>query len=469
MKVAEKEHRRQETEIQLLKEKEEREALQLKVEKAEKQILELSEKLRNSQNFLKIKTEDLKIVKQKSENEEIKTLEEQEKRIDAEKEKGRIEGENLLLKEQINRFQTQISRLKEKYGEVNFDEQIKPIENNEAERDKTSRKAKEEIGKEKLEKEPGRFENQRGKSFALVKGQSQTLEEGKESVTQLNVRDKYLKGKQTRKSFTSFEKLITNQKDNDNDKNSPQKISDKQEIEKERRKRNDVTEHAQVLEGNKLEDNLQDQKKGSANMHQNDELIKIKEKLSNFKMNFPISILNQDSEEIDFISIDEYQRKIIKKSIKNSIISLSRVFESGIWSMEVQFSVAESNWIAVGIVQDSYTIPPNSRPDLSPHQEHMAIYTGSAWTKNVMCKGINIVGNAPIESQIVKAELNFGKGTLSFFLNDLQQPVYISGINEKVRFIIYLFTVGATCSILSLKKIATPAAENMQNEKGVNW
>lgn len=29
------------------------------------------------------------------------------------------------------------------------------------------------------------------------------------------------------------------------------------------------------------------------------------------------------------------------------------------------------------------------------------------------------------------------KGTLTFFFNDVQQPLYISGINEKVRFIVW--------------------------------
>lgn len=51
--------------------------------------------------------------------------------------------------------------------------------------------------------------------------------------------------------------------------------------------------------------------------------------------------------------------------------------------------------------------------------------------------GIRTNGNQGfIKNQIIRLEFDSFKGTLIFFLDGVQQPVYISGIKEKVRFIV---------------------------------
>ncbi|KAA6310684.1 MAG: hypothetical protein EZS28_056267, partial [Streblomastix strix] len=60
-------------------------------------------------------------------------------------------------------------------------------------------------------------------------------------------------------------------------------------------------------------------------------------------------------------------------------------------------------------------------------------------------------------------------GTLIFFLAGTQQPVYISGIKEKVRFIICMYYANSYCIIRSLKKLAAPTTGHVANEKVVQW
>ncbi|KAA6367144.1 MAG: hypothetical protein EZS28_037329, partial [Streblomastix strix] len=55
------------------------------------------------------------------------------------------------------------------------------------------------------------------------------------------------------------------------------------------------------------------------------------------------------------------------------------------------------------------------------------------------------------------------------FIDNVQQPVYISGINEKVRFIFHIGGNYSSCLIRSLKKLEAPTSVNIENEKTVQW
>ncbi|KAA6403214.1 MAG: hypothetical protein EZS28_001263 [Streblomastix strix] len=84
--------------------------------------------------------------------------------------------------------------------------------------------------------------------------------------------------------------------------------------------------------------------------------------------------------------------------------------------------------------------------------------------------GIRTNGNQGfIKNQIIRLEFDSFKGTLIFFLDGVQQPVYISGIKEKVRFIIYMKYPGSSCTIRSLKKLSAPTVGHVANEKSVQW
>ncbi|KAA6383480.1 MAG: hypothetical protein EZS28_020994 [Streblomastix strix] len=172
------------------------------------------------------------------------------------------------------------------------------------------------------------------------------------------------------------------------------------------------------------------------------------------------------------IDIDGKQKKLIKRG-KNEIantVSLSEVLEYGIWELEVQFS-NNGQCGAIGIVDNSYNIPAQADPDHSPHVNHMAIYAGAGWNSGkVQCKGSNTSGNKSFEdNQIIKAEYDSEKGTLIWFVDGVQQPVYITGIRERVKFMISLYNAGSICTIRSLKKLANPTCKHLGNENTVHW
>ncbi|KAA6378663.1 MAG: hypothetical protein EZS28_025810 [Streblomastix strix] len=156
-------------------------------------------------------------------------------------------------------------------------------------------------------------------------------------------------------------------------------------------------------------------------------------------LNYPVSVINNDPPEIVFSDIDGVMKKISKQNDRFVTISLTQVLENGIWTMEVEFNNS-NDWAAIGIVRDTYEIPPNIYPNRNPHRDHMVLYgMHSFGNGKVFYKGNGTSGNIAFkDNQKIKAEFDSEKGTLIFSVDGVQQPVYVTGIDEKVRFIVWL-------------------------------
>ncbi|KAA6366295.1 MAG: hypothetical protein EZS28_038177, partial [Streblomastix strix] len=186
---------------------------------------------------------------------------------------------------------------------------------------------------------------------------------------------------------------------------------------------------------------------------------------------FPITLINPDPTDFDFADVDGKQKNIIKKKDGTTgTVSLSKVLENGTWELEVQFSNGGQTG-GIGIVKESYNIPAGCQPDSNPHDQNMQLHMQDRWGSGyVYCKGTNTTGNITFkDNQIIKAEYDSEKGTLIFFVDGVQQPIYITGIKEKVRFIVFMAYSGATCTIRSLKKLKQPTSAHVANEQTVQW
>ncbi|KAA6368529.1 MAG: hypothetical protein EZS28_035945, partial [Streblomastix strix] len=137
-----------------------------------------------------------------------------------------------------------------------------------------------------------------------------------------------------------------------------------------------------------------------------------------------------------------------------------------------EFENGGGNTSALGIVRDTYTIPAGDvDPSQPPHAQHIAFYEGQWWAGGrVYNKGAHVGNNTRFnDNQKVILEYDSYKGTLMFFVGGKQQPDYISGIKEKVRFIVFLYLAGSSCLIRSLKKLAAPTSGHVANEQAVQW
>ncbi|KAA6379300.1 MAG: hypothetical protein EZS28_025172 [Streblomastix strix] len=187
-------------------------------------------------------------------------------------------------------------------------------------------------------------------------------------------------------------------------------------------------------------------------------------------LSYPIEIINKEPDCVIFVDIDGYQKKISKKKTGDNTISLVQVLNNGIWTLEALFQNTKGYFITIGIVRDSYDIPANAAYADKPHTDHIAAFRGKSSTYPVWYKYQGIGRNTKFkDNQILRLEFDSFKETLILFIDNVQQPVYFSGIKEKVRFIIYMYQAGASCTIRSLKKLNTPTSKHLENEQTIEW
>ncbi|KAA6386950.1 MAG: hypothetical protein EZS28_017521 [Streblomastix strix] len=195
-----------------------------------------------------------------------------------------------------------------------------------------------------------------------------------------------------------------------------------------------------------------------------DRFIRIVEQL-----NYPISIINKDPNYVEFIDIDGVQKKINMKYYYDCTISLVQVLNNGIWSIEAMFQNSEG-FAVIGIVRDSYAIPAKADYENEPYTNHIAVFCSGGYYNAAYYKGQSTYGNELFnDNQILRLEFDSFKGTLILFINNVQQPVYFSGIKEKVRFIVNMYYDKSSCTIRSLKQLIAPTSKQIANEVAVQW
>ncbi|KAA6382236.1 MAG: hypothetical protein EZS28_022239, partial [Streblomastix strix] len=252
----------------------------------------------------------------------------------------------------------------------------------------------------------------------------------------------------------------------------------KDEIEKEKLEKQKIFEEKKqqnITEINKLKqenqkENTEKEKLKQENAKLLEEVEKYKPKPTQVIINqdFPIQIINHDPSSFGFADVDGVQKKITNLKQNYNSVSLTQEMSEGIWSMEATFQ-NKQNYGAIGIVRATRNLVTNNCPCCEDGCKDIVIY-GCGCTEYFSCKGNRYPGNTQYgDNQLVRAELDFGKETLTFFLDNVQQPVYIYGIREKVRFMVYMYNNGTSCTIKSLRKLSQPTVGQVANMKAIQW
>ncbi|KAA6377026.1 MAG: hypothetical protein EZS28_027447 [Streblomastix strix] len=169
--------------------------------------------------------------------------------------------------------------------------------------------------------------------------------------------------------------------------------------------------------------------------------------------------------------IQDLNRKAVALKQEYLSVSLNKVIKDGIHRIEVRFEKFNQYGFSVGsvgIVKAGYKIPYPCYPYGEPHAKNMLLYYG--YYGNIYFKGISTSGNVQFsDGQLIAMELNADVGTLHFFVDGIQQPVFVRGIKEAVKFYFYIFYQDSSFSIVSVKKLPVPTAKTLPNEKIVQW
>ncbi|KAA6381639.1 MAG: hypothetical protein EZS28_022834 [Streblomastix strix] len=131
-----------------------------------------------------------------------------------------------------------------------------------------------------------------------------------------------------------------------------------------------------------------------------------------------------------------FRRAVAQQQKISLVIPLNKVIRDGIHRCKVRFENCNGDEYAnifVGIVKADYQIPCPCNPRLNPNNQSMVAYTG--FSSHVYYKDIETEGNDHFsDDQLIEMELNMITGTLHFFVDGIQQPVFVHGINGAVKF-----------------------------------
>ncbi|KAA6400090.1 MAG: hypothetical protein EZS28_004384 [Streblomastix strix] len=478
--------------------KEKNEKIEIKV-KLQNEI-ELEKKLQEKENErieieLKFKYES------EAKNELIVQVKDTEQSLQQEIERRRnVEDENRRIKKENEKQKKENERLKQELKDESYlvkDFEQKYVSEFE-EKEKEQIIANEELQKRKeVEKQLRDEQNQKRKALEMIESKTQTISELEE--TNLNdQKDKQIKTEEYEKEKEKNEKIEKQIKKAKND----EEIRKQTEIEKQKveqknsqlSKENEKMKYEVIQMKMKYGEQQTDQlikDLENKEREKDEEIQKLKEDLQKERLKnekekkkaekeklkleppqeLQINIINPDP--VDFSSSVEAngQLKISKKQNKWNTFSLSQVLENGVYATEVEFFNTKGGHSAVGIVKDTYTIATDGiMPGSSPHDQNMAAYVGARYNGQVYYKGTTTAGNTRfVDNQIVKMEYDSEKGTIIFFVAGIQQPVCISGIKEKIRFITTIHHADAYCIIRSLKKLSAPTSGHVANEQTVQW
>ncbi|KAA6399122.1 MAG: hypothetical protein EZS28_005358, partial [Streblomastix strix] len=415
------------------------------------------------------------------------------RRRNVEDENRRIKKDNQNQKKENERLKQEVEDESDLIGEF---EQKYLSEHEEKEKVKII--ASEELQKrQEAEKQLRDEQNQKRKALELIASKNQTISELEETnlkdqrFTQIKTeqyekeKEKYekyekqfqkLKYEEEKRQQTEIEKLKADQKNfqlsRENEKFKQEVIQLKMKYGEQQIdqfiKDIENKEKEKDEEIQKLKEELQKEILKYEKEKKEDEIEELRFQLP---IELQMNIINHDPGDIVSSVEANGQLKISKKQNKWNTVSLGYVLENGVYATEVEFFNTKGGHSAVGIVKDTYTIATDGiLPGSGPHDQNMAAYEGAPYNGQVYYQGTTTAGNTGFaDNQIVKMEYDSEKGTVIFFVAGIQQPVYISGIKEKIRFIATIHNADAYCIIRSLKKLSAPTSNHLTNEQSVNW
>ncbi|KAA6382638.1 MAG: hypothetical protein EZS28_021835 [Streblomastix strix] len=179
---------------------------------------------------------------------------------------------------------------------------------------------------------------------------------------------------------------------------------------------------------------------------------------------------NPDPDTVILKYVDGIHRKVVLNKTVERAIGINPVITNGIYLFEIIYKNIY-NHQGTGIVKASYSIPKQCNPHYKfSLNDNMNIICFDAYAGQIWYKGQETSGNSKYkDGQKIGLQLDMEKGTLHFFIDDIQQPVFVRGINEPVRFFGHIYDGGASFTIVSFRKLYDAAIYTLPNEKVIDW
>ncbi|KAA6384340.1 MAG: hypothetical protein EZS28_020130 [Streblomastix strix] len=169
--------------------------------------------------------------------------------------------------------------------------------------------------------------------------------------------------------------------------------------------------------------------------------------------------------------VDGLNRRAVAVQHDDFIVPLKKEISEGIWKLSGKFDKCDAlgGFIpgSVGIVKASHKVPVPCDTAAEPNMDSMLEFHGRGV---IVHKHQFNPGNGQFNNnQLIELELNLVSNTLHLFIDGKQQPNFVQGIKEPVKFYCFICDEKSSFTITSLKKLPAPTAKKLANQKAVNW
>ncbi|KAA6370532.1 MAG: hypothetical protein EZS28_033941 [Streblomastix strix] len=176
--------------------------------------------------------------------------------------------------------------------------------------------------------------------------------------------------------------------------------------------------------------------------------------------------INSNEKAVKIERINGTNMKATSLQNEHVCILLNKDITEGIYIVNLRFEKSNNQLGCangyVGIVKSEYKIPYPCNPIVSQNLQNMLSYygAGQVWYKEKWMQG-----NAKFsDGQMIRLEINADVGTLNYYVDGYQQPVFVTGISEAVK-----IWKDSSITIVSVKKLTYPIAQTIPNQKSVQW
>ncbi|KAA6396331.1 MAG: hypothetical protein EZS28_008143 [Streblomastix strix] len=139
------------------------------------------------------------------------------------------------------------------------------------------------------------------------------------------------------------------------------------------------------------------------------------------------------------------------------------IITQGIFKLELKINVIQ--WLWYGLVKSGLVIPLLTHP-FKFNNNMFFFNSGIVYQNSSRYNGNQEMKNG----DIVTIELNMAlPRTAHLFINNVQQPVYMSGIPDSVQYFFTLQNKNDSVTVLSLKNLTVPSTANLPNATEMKW
>ncbi|KAA6380355.1 MAG: hypothetical protein EZS28_024118, partial [Streblomastix strix] len=155
-------------------------------------------------------------------------------------------------------------------------------------------------------------------------------------------------------------------------------------------------------------------------------------------------------------------------SVQYKVFPIKPVITQGITKCEFKgnFSTG-SDW--VGVMKSGLVVPFGSHANTQPYAKDCMLFCYGGMYQN---SKPTMAGNKSIKADdlvAIEVNMNTRPRTAHLFINNVQQPGYISGLPEKVQYYFQLYSSGFPATVQSLKRLSAPTVKNVSGGKEVKW